>query len=304
MNRVLAAIQQGLEQLASPDCCRLFHGRGQCYAGLEFINVDWFNPVLLITLYQQPEQQSWQQFINALQAVQTVAPCVLVQRRFIRGAPIELLWGSIPEQPLALEQGLKYALAFGGKQNIGFFLDMAPGRAWLKQRAEGKRVLNLFAYTCSLSVAAIAGGAKSVLNIDMSSAALNVGRNNHRLNEQTNHLRRDVQFLSYDIFRSWKKITAKGPYDIIVIDPPSRQKGSFIVDKDYVRVIRRLPALAAKGADILACLNAPELGEDFLHQRFALEFSTAEFVQRLNNRQDFPEQDPQKNLKMLHYTVA
>lgn len=301
MNRVLDAIASGLEQLQSNDCCRFFHGRGQCYPDLGFINVDWFNPLLLITLYQQPEQQAWDEFVEGMQVFNNNAPCVLIQRRFIRGAPTELLWGSLPESPVAIEDGLQFELAFGGKQNYGFFLDMAPGRAWLKQRTKGKNVLNLFAYTCSLSVAAAAGGANGVVNIDMSRAALDVGRKNHRLNGQADRLQRDVQFLPYDIFRSWKKIISKGPYDIIIIDPPSRQKGSFMADKDYARVIRRLPSLMVKGGDILACLNAPEMNEDFLHQLFTDECPQAKFIERLKNRLDFPEKDLQKNLKMLHY---
>ncbi|WP_200821336.1 class I SAM-dependent methyltransferase [Oceanicoccus sp. KOV_DT_Chl] len=202
---------------------------------------------------------------------------------------------------LAVEQGMTFELTLGGKQNIGFFLDMAPGREWLKQRSQGMKVLNLFSYTCSFSVAAIAGGAKTVVNADMSRAALNVGRHNHRLNGHEQQLRRDIEFLPYDIFRSWKKITSKGPYDIVIIDPPSRQKGSFIADTDYAKVLRRLPALLPHGGQVLACLNAPELSEHFLLELMAEECPLAKFVERLSNRADFPEKNPQRNLKMLHY---
>ena len=288
---------------AMPDACRLFHGRGQTYSGLGFINVDWFQPVMLITLYQAPEEQAWQSFIEALPMFQETAACALVQRRYQRGAPTEVLWGEIPESHKALEQGLAFQLEFGAKQNFGFFLDMAPGRQWLRERSQGKRVLNLFAYTCSFSVAAIAGGARSVVNVDMSKAALAVGRNNHQLNGHQSQLQRDIQFLGYDIFRSWKRIIQKGPYDIVVIDPPSRQKGSFIADKDYARVIRRLPQLLSEQGEVLACLNAPELSEDFLKQLFVEECPDLSFVERSANRSDFPEQDQQRNLKMLHYQL-
>ena len=67
---------------------------------------------------------------------------------------------------------------------------MKPGRDWLLQNAAGKRVLNLFAYTCSLSVAAIHGGAEEVINLDMASAALATGRKNHQLNFDTQTCRR------------------------------------------------------------------------------------------------------------------
>jgi 23S rRNA (cytosine1962-C5)-methyltransferase len=173
----------------------------------------------------------------------------------------------------------------------------------LRQHASDKRVLNLFAYTCSLSVAAITGGASFVLNVDMSKAALTGGRSNHRLNGQGQAMIQDVQFLPYDLFRSWKKVISKGPYDVVVIDPPSRQKGSFVADKDYARVIRRLPALMPNGGDILACLNAPQLGAGLLHGLFEQECPAAVFVERLANRADFPESDDQRSLKLLHYRL-
>ena len=88
---------------------------------------------------------------------------------------------------------------------------MRLGRQWVQERSQGKRVLNLFAYTCGFSVAAKAGGANQVVNVDMAKGALSRGRDNHRLNE---HDMSDVTFMGYDIFRSWGKITKYGPYDL------------------------------------------------------------------------------------------
>ncbi len=91
--------------------------------------------------------------------------------------------------------GLRYQLELGKAQNTGLFLDMRHGRDWLRRHAAGKRVLNLFAYTCAFSVAALAGGAERVVNVDMQSRALSRGR--HRLNRRA--LER-VQFAALDIF--------------------------------------------------------------------------------------------------------
>lgn len=301
MKTIVEAIQAGFLALDRGDARRFFHGRGGVYPGLNYINVDWFDPVLLITLYQQPDDSAWQGFIEQLQGFRSQAASALVQRRYIRGGPISSLWGEPPASAFAREQGLRFELSFGGKQNIGFFLDMAPGRQWLRQRADNKRILNLFAYTCAFSVAAVAGGARTVVNLDMSRAALAVGRENHRLNDHQSRLKRDVQFLSHDLFRSWKKVIAKGPYDVVIIDPPSRQKGSFIAEKDYARVIRRIPALMPAGGEVLACLNAPELGQSFLQQLFDEQCPGARFIGRIANSEDFPEVDEDRSLKMLHY---
>ena len=98
--------------------------------------------------------------------------------------------------PVVVESGLKYQLDIGRNQNFGLFLDMRLGREWVQQHAKHKNVLNLFAYTCGFSVAAIDGGADQVVNVDMARASLSKGRDNHRLNE---HNLNQVKFLAYDI---------------------------------------------------------------------------------------------------------
>ncbi|MCT7000003.1 class I SAM-dependent methyltransferase, partial [Salmonella enterica] len=82
--------------------------------------------------------------------------------------------------------------------------------------AKGLRVLNLFAYTCGFSVAAIEGGAEHVVNLDMARGVLSRGRDNHRLN---GHDLSRVTFLGHDLFKSWAKVIHSGPYDLVIIDP-------------------------------------------------------------------------------------
>lgn len=303
MQLVLEHIDNGIKENRDSDARRLFHGRGHCYSGLSYINVDWFTPVLFITLYQEPEVSEWEGFVAKLKSNQLGIEAAIVQRRYIKGAPIETLWGEASPSAFAQECGLSFCLSFGQKQNFGFFLDMSPGRSWLRERSEGKRILNLFAYTCSFSVCAIEGGAHSVVNVDMSGAALSVGRENHRLNGHNDRLKRDIDFLPHNLFRSWGKVKRKGPYDLVVIDPPSRQAGSFIASKDYAKVISRLPELLSEQGEVLACLNAPELGEDFLINLFDEHCPQMELVCRLNNRSDFPDKNSSKNLKMMHYRL-
>ena len=155
-----------------------------------------------------------------------------------------------------IESGLTYRLDLGRNQNNGLFLDMRYGRDWVREHAAGKRVLNLFAYTCGFSVAAIAGGAEFVVNLDMAKAALSRGRDNHHLN---NHDLKKVSFLGHELFKSWGKVRKMGPYDLIIIDPPSFQKGSFALTKDYQKILRRLPELLTADGVVLACVNDPTL---------------------------------------------
>jgi len=90
-----------------------------------------------------------------------------------------------------------------------------------------------------------------------------------------------------------------GPYDMVVADPPSYQKGSFVAGKDYARVVRRLPELLSLGGLALLCLNAPEIPSRFLTELVAVEAPDLRFVQRLDNPSVFADADPERALKVM-----
>ena len=282
---------------------RLFHGRGRHWPGLEHLTIDWLQGQVLVSLFKEPSAE----FLLALQELLTEwvqselwlssgASSLLLQHRSRDGSPMEVLWGQHVEHQNVIENGLTFKLDIGRNQNNGLFLDMRCGRAWVKDNAHNKRVLNLFAYTCGFSVAAIEGGAEQVVNLDMAKAMLSRGRDNHRLN---GHDLSRVSFLGHDIFKSWGKIKKYGPYDLVIIDPPSFQKGSFALTKDYQRVLRRLPELLSASGQVLACVNDPTISSQFLIDGMAIEAPELHFQQRLDNPAEFPDIDPEGGLKAL-----
>lgn len=240
---------------------RLFHGRGHAYKGYEHVCVDWFNPAALITLYQAEDEQTVQHW--AVELSQQILACeaVYVQYRYLPQAPVDCLHGSPLSNLVAVESSLKYHISLEKNQNMGLFLDMKNGRDWVRQHAENKKVLNLFAYTCGFSVAALAGGAEKVVNFDMSRSALTIGRNNHRLNHQDT---KRVVFESMDIFKSFGRIKKHGPYDLLICDPPSFQKGSVDIKRDYKKIISRVPQFMLPNSWLMFCLNSPDLSMRFL----------------------------------------
>jgi 23S rRNA (cytosine1962-C5)-methyltransferase len=175
---------------------------------------------------------------------------------------------------------------------------MKPGHNWLGQRAKDKKILNLFAYTCAFSVVAKASGAQSVLNVDMNKQALAIGRQNHQRNDLPLS---GVEFLPYDVFKSIGKLKKWGPYDIVICDPPSYQKGSFVAKKDYSRLAKHFNALVKPEGELLICLNSPDLDTRFIAE-FMAEFApNLYFVNRLENAPDFPELNLEKGLKLMVY---
>ncbi|MDM8347305.1 class I SAM-dependent methyltransferase [Pseudomonas sp. sp1636] len=305
----IATLQQQLLASLSPapdESRRLFHGRGRRWPGLEQITVDWLQGLLLVSLFREPEPAQLAGLKHMLMALtqspvwlDSQAHSLLLQHRYLPDSATEWLLGEVRDAWLISEHGLRYQLDLGKKQNSGLFLDMRYGRRWVQAQARGKRVLNLFAYTCGFSVAAIAGGAEHVLNLDMARAALSRGRDNHRLN---GHDLSRVSFLDHDLFKSWGKVRKCGPYDLVIIDPPSFQKGSFVLTQDYRKVLRRLPELLGAEGVVLACVNDPEVGPEFLLEGMASEAPSLRFVQRLDNPPEFADIQPDGGLKALVFS--
>ncbi len=289
------------------DALRLFHGRGQCFAGFEYFSVDYFAPVLWIVVYRQPEHPFWLEFCAALaRYFRDKCSAAIVQSRYRESPATYCLWGDIPKNFSVKEGAVEFLVDLNAKQNIGYFMDMQPTRLWLAERAGNARILNLFSYTCAFSVAAELAGARRLVNVDMSKGALQVGRENHRRNGGRLNDRgedADLKFLSHDILKSWGRLRKLGPYDIVICDPPSSQKGSFDAVKDYPKLARRFRELLPEGGDVLVCLNAPYLGETFLREVLESHCPDAEFIERLAGRDDFPEQNPDRALKVLHYRL-
>ncbi len=303
MTSVIHTLEQQLLAALDPvpeETRRLFHGRGRCWPGLEQITVDWLQGVLLVALFREPGEGQLAQLEAMLrslaQRAQWTGQAILLQHRYLPDSPGQWLLGEPCQQREVVEDGLKYLLDLGIRQNNGLFLDMRYGRRWVRDQAAGKRVLNLFAYTCGFSVAAIAGGAEQVVNLDMAKAALSRGRDNHRLN---GHDLGQVAFLGHELFKSWGKVRKYGPYDLIIIDPPTFQKGSFALTQDYAKILHRLPELLTAGGTVLACVNDPAIGPDFLIQGMAEQAPGLRFVERLENPPEFADADPAGGLKAL-----
>ncbi|WP_319784162.1 class I SAM-dependent methyltransferase [Oceanisphaera sp. IT1-181] len=282
---------------------RLFHGRGRSFVGLEQLTADWLGDQLLVTLFIEPDAEFLAELTRGLQTFseqdlwhKCAGRAILVQHRKRASSPIEVLWGELEPRPVVYEHGLQFQLDLGRNQNHGLFLDMRLGREWVRQQAEDKRVLNLFAYTCGFSVAALKGGANHVVNLDMARGMLNRGRENHKLNQQDLS---QVTFLGHDVFKSLGRLRKLGPYELIIIDPPSFQKGSFALTTDYHKILRRLPDLLTPNGKVLACVNAPAIPSQFLIDSMAEHAPTLQFVERLANPPEFADIAPEAGLKAL-----
>jgi len=223
--------------------------------------VDWLPPVALITLHEPESLSEVEPLADLLLGMSPLCSSVQLQHRYLKSGPVDVLKGDAISRLSVLEGDLKYHLSLGQARNTGLFLDMKLGRQWVQSHSENLRVLNLFAYTCGFSVTAVAGGARSVFNVDISSSPLAVGRENHRLNQQS---LQNVRFDKLDIFKSYGRLKKRGPFDLLICDPPTFQKGSVDIARDYPKIMQRLDQFMAPESTLLLCLNALNLDRDFL----------------------------------------
>ena len=299
------------------DAARVFHGRGGMHPGCEQWVLDAYPPVFVLTSFAPATDEELAAIGAALQARWAqIAPAgeplnwVFQHRgealRAEGRSETRLMAGAVPDPHVVTEGGARYRVHVLRGQNHGLFLDMAAGRRWVRDFAAARRgdryglkVLNLFAYTCAFSVVALQAGAKQVVNVDMSRGAIGIGQQNHQLNG----LAAGAVFLPHDIFSSWGKIQRSGPYGLVIVDPPSYQKGSFVATKDYARLVRRLPDLLAPGGHALLCLNAPELATAFVQDQVQALAPELRWVERVANPAVFADQDPERALKVLVYAA-
>ena len=282
----------------SRDAARLFHGRGHSFDGFNDVTVDSFPPYLVVSSYGDDEAGVLElagMLSEQLSSLNFGLEGVCVQLRDGRRTRTVVACGSVPDQVVVTEGDLRFIVRPTRNQNIGLFLDMAPARRWVRERSSGAAVLNLFAYTCGFSVAAVAGGARLVVNNDMSRSALDWGRENHAEN---GHDPRIVSMLPHNLFKSWWKIRQLGPYDVVVIDPPTNQQGSFNAEKQYGQILKRIPEFTRRGGHVLACLNSPFLNTDFLPAQMARWCADCRFVEYLAASEDFPDRFADRALKV------
>ena len=175
------------------------------------------------------------------------------------------IFGSTPERKIR-EHGVWYALDLTMNRDASFYLDTKNLRKWLLENSQGKTVLNTFAYTGSLGVAAQAGGASRVIQTDLSKPFLNLAKDSYSLN---GFPIRKQDFLAQDFFpvvAGFK--TNKQTFDSVIIDPPffsTTQRGKVDLENESARLINKVRPLINDGGTLIAINNAVFLsGADYL----------------------------------------
>jgi 23S rRNA (cytosine1962-C5)-methyltransferase len=172
-------------------------------------------------------------------------------------APPEPLVGEPAPETLWVSEGaLRLGVSLGDGLSTGLFLDQRDNRALVTSLAGGARVLNLFAYTCSFSVAAALGGAGRVVSVDLSRRALERGRESFRENGLDPER---YGFVRADVLEWLSRARRRGDrFDLIVLDPPSfgtGARGTFDMARGYRSAAAEALSLLPPGGRLLAVTN-------------------------------------------------
>ncbi|MBL6965979.1 MAG: class I SAM-dependent methyltransferase, partial [Anaerolineales bacterium] len=182
-----------------------------------------------------------------------------------------LAFGDAPNEKIR-ENGVWYALDLQMQQDASFYLDTRKLRTWLRENANEWTVLNTFAYTGSLGVAALAGGAAHAFQTDRNRKFLDLARRSAALNHFDLGKMKTQAGDFFSVVAGLKK--QKRLFDCVILDPPffsSTAKGTIDFVNESTRLINKVRPLIRDGGYLVAINNALFLsGVEYMHSLEAL----------------------------------
>ena len=222
-SRVKAACDYRRFVMSRPgtDSCRLIYGEADRLPG---VIADRFGGVIVLQVLALGMERFTQVIADALLACEK-PDCLLLQnddairRKEGMECFTRVLYGTLPEENIIHENGVKLAVDVLGGQKTGYFLDQKDNHLFVRQFCKDARVLDCFSYIGAFALNAAAAGAKEVTAVDISEAAVQLIEKNAALNGA------DITAVCancFDFLRAQVKAGEK--YDVVVLDPPAFTK--------------------------------------------------------------------------------
>jgi len=244
--------------LNTTNTMRLFNG---FYEGLPRLTVDLYSQTLVISDHDREVasrrelHQAFAQFyVEALPGVSSV----LLKQRHAQDVKLrqgELILGEQVSTVIE-ENGISYALDLKLNQDASFYPDTRNLRRWLSQQTEDARVLNCFAYTGALGIAALAGGASEVVQTDLNPHFLAVAKRSQALN----HFSGVMKTLSQDFYPMVASFKSQSElFDCVIVDAPlfsKTRRGRVDLLQNWHGLINKVRPLIGHEGFLVAINNA------------------------------------------------
>jgi len=250
------------------DSYRLLFGENDGFPGLI---ADVYNKVLVVKLYSEIWLPYLECILESLQQISKAETVVMRLSRNLQNSKNhtikdgDVIYGILENDVVEFtEHGVNFSANVIKGHKTGYFLDHRDNRRRVGELSKGKTVLDVFAYAGGFSVHALANGAKDVTSLDISKQALDMARENGKLNAYSGM----HKTISGDAFNEMKALIEKGKtFDVVVIDPPSFAKQQSEVDlakKKYAQLAELGEKLTSKkGLLVLASCSSRVLAQSF-----------------------------------------
>jgi 23S rRNA (cytosine1962-C5)-methyltransferase len=284
---------------------RIFHGAGDAAAAgtddLADISIDRFGDHYWITAWETIAEDVRNKIKDFLIAKDAKSAVILFRPRKGAADLPQVLFGEPPNGRFAVtENGMRFLIQLRDTRHPGLFLDHAPLRAWLKQNSTGFTVLNTFAYTGSLSVAAGVGGAAMVTTLDLSPHYIEWAKQNWLEN---NLPLEKADFIFGDVFQWLPKFHKRGQrFDMIIVDPPSSSRGKhghFSTKQNLVELHDRVFPLLSPGGILVTSINSAQITwrrfEADILQAADNQQARVKIIKKLELPESFPSHTPEES---------
>lgn len=306
------------------DAYRLFHGSAEGSPGL---TVDRYGDVLLVQSFHSPLPATTLAAIDGFYRDAFPGTITVYNDRSQPNSRVfNLLDGALmklAETPRQIsELGVNYRFqARHQGQDPWLFLDLRAARRRVMKEAPGKSVLNMFAYTCGVGIAAACAGAREVINIDFADSSLAIGKESAALNS----IPISVRFIKSDAFAAMRQYAGIGQpevvrrkklpdfpklaarqFDLVFLDPPRYAKSPFgVVDliNDYPALFKPALLATAEGGTLICCNNVAQIDraawKDQLERSARKAGRPIRELEWIAPEADFPSPDDRPPLKTL-----
>ena len=219
--QIKTAVARRSPLTATTNAMRLIHGESD---GLPGLVADRYGDVIVLQLLTagiDPQRELLATLLMEETAATTIYERSDADVRELEGLPVRngLIAGQpLPGETVIKENGMTIVVDIAQGHKTGFYLDQRDSRVLTTSLAANADVLNCFCYTGTMSVAALAGGAKSVLSIDSSAPSLEMAAHNLQRN---GHDTTRAEWLDADVFQALRKLRDQAKsFDLIILDPP------------------------------------------------------------------------------------
>ncbi len=269
-------LQQAGEKRSSLDsqettALRMVNGESDGFPGMV---VDRYNNTLVVKVYTSAWFPYLKMLVDLLGEMTGAGRVLLQLSRHVQRVSEsgyrnnQVLFGPGLEGPVRFrENGLSFEADLLHGQKTGFFLDQRENRQKVREWAEGRSVLNVFSYTGAFSVYALAGGARSVLEIDINAQAQTAALKNWQLNFGSDGNQKDrLRQIKGDAFEQLASLNRQGEqFDLVILDPPafaSRKQNKQNALQAYLRLAKAGAQCTREGGLLLAASCSSQVRAD------------------------------------------